>query len=306
LIVAEINTSSGLPVQLQELRKSESFWQHAFRHVVHDKLTVIAFTFLLLLTLACVFAPPIVENVLGLDPTRTSVVNRYKPPGTDGYILGTDQLGRDQFIRLLYGGRISLAIGYFASFITIAIGVTIGLISGFYGGLMDDLVNWLINTLSSIPGIFLLLIAASIWSPSPTVLIIILSMLSWVTTCRLVRGEVISLRERDYVLAAQALGASSRRVIWSHILPNVLSLVIISLAINAGIMILIESGLSYLGLGVQPPTPTWGNMLSDSRSYFLTGSHLVVWPGMLITLTVLAFYMIGDGFRDALDPRLKK
>jgi peptide/nickel transport system permease protein len=303
--VTKTNASSGMPTQLQ-LRKSESFWQHAIRHLIRDKLTMIALAFLVLLTLACVFAPPVVEDLLGLDPTHTSVVDRYKSPGTDGFILGTDQLGRDQFIRLLYGGRISLAIGYFASLFTIAIGVTIGLIAGFYGGVIDDLVNWLINTLSSIPGIFLLLIAASIWSPSPEVLIFILSMLSWVTTCRLVRGEVISLRERDYVVAAQALGASSPWVIWRHIFPNVLSLVIISLAINAGIMILIESGLSYLGLGVQPPTPTWGNMLSDSRSYFLTGPHLVVWPGMLITMTVLAFYMIGDGFRDALDPRLRK
>lgn len=288
-----------------ELHKSESFWQHAIRHILRDKLTMIALVFLLLMTLACVLAP-VVEDVLELDHTRTSVVDRYKSPGTDGFLLGSDQLGRDQFIRLLYGGRISLAIGYFASFFTIVIGVTIGLIAGFYGGFMDDVVNWLINTLTSIPALFLLLIAASIWSPSPEVLIMLLSFLSWVTTCRLVRGEVISLRERDYVIAAQALGASARRVIISHILPNVLSLVIISLAINAGIMILIESGLSYLGLGVQPPTPTWGNMLSDSRSYFITGPHLVVWPGMLITLTVLAFYMIGDGFRDALDPRLRK
>jgi peptide/nickel transport system permease protein len=264
-----------------------------------------ALILLLLLTVVCFFGPPIIEDALGLDPTRTSVVNRFKPPG-EGFILGTDQLGRDQFIRLLYGGRISLAIAYVASGITIAIGVTVGLLAGFYGGLVDDLISWVINTLSSIPSIFLLLIAASIWTPSPSVLILILGLLSWVSPCRLVRGEVIALRERDYVMAARALGAPGWRLMVSHVLPNVLSLVIISLAINAGVMILIESGLSYLGLGVQPPTPTWGNMLTDSRSYFLTGGHLVVWPGILITLTVLSFYVIGDGFRDALDPRMRK
>ncbi len=295
---------SAHPMILEQQR-SQSFWHHAFRHILRDKLTMLALFFLVLLSLACLFAPPIVEGTLDLDPTRTSVVDRYKKPGTDGFILGTDQLGRDQFIRLLYGGRVSLAIGYLASLFTIIIGVTIGLISGFYGGAVDDVINWFINTLASIPSIFLLLIAASIWAPTPEVLIMILSLLSWITTCRLVRGEVISLRERDYVLAAQALGAQTWRTLTSHILPNVLSLVIISLAINAGVMILVESGLSFLGLGVQPPTPTWGNMLSDSRSYFLTGPHLVIWPGMLITITVLAFYIIGDGFRDALDPRLK-
>lgn len=286
-------------------RKAQSFWQHAVRHLLHDRLTVIAMLFLFVMSLICFLAPPFVENALGVDPERTSVPNRFKPP-SEKYLLGTDQLGRDQLIRLMYGGRISLTIAYAASAMTIAIGVTIGLIAGFYGGIIDDFVIWFINTLASIPAIFILLIAASIWSPSPGVLIFILSLLSWIGTCRLVRGEVISLREREYVIAAEALGATGWRVMWNHILPNVMSLVIISLAVSAGVMILVESALSFLGLGVQPPTPTWGNMLTDSRSYFLTGPHLVLWPGILITLTVLAFYIIGDGFRDALDPRMRK
>lgn len=286
-------------------RKAQSFWQHALRHILRDRLTMLAILFLLVMSLICFLAPPFVENILEVDPERTSVPNRFKPP-SEKFLLGTDQLGRDQLIRLMYGGRISLTIAYVASAMTIAIGVTIGLVAGFYGGIIDDFVIWFINTLASIPAIFILLIAASIWSPSPGVLIFILSLLSWIGTCRLVRGEVISLREREYVIAARALGATNWRVMWNHILPNVLSLVIISLAISAGVMILVESALSFLGLGVRPPTPTWGNMLTDSRSYFLTGPHLVIWPGLLITMTVLAFYVIGDGFRDALDPRLRK
>jgi peptide/nickel transport system permease protein len=162
-----------------------------------------------------------------------------------------------------------------------------------------------INTLSSMPPLFILLIVSALWSPSPQILVIILALLGWFGTCRLVRGEVLSIKERDYVLAARALGASNTRLLFIHIFPNVLSLVIVTGTIIAGNLILLESGLSYLGLGVQPPTPTWGNMLTDARNFLVTGVHLIVWPGMLIMLTVLCFYLVGDGLRDALDPRRK-
>ncbi|MBN2469318.1 MAG: ABC transporter permease, partial [Anaerolineae bacterium] len=171
------------------------------------------------------------------------------------------------------------------------------------GGRVDDIIIWMINTLESIPSIFLLLIVSTIWQPSPYTLIMILGLLGWFSTCRLVRAQVISLKEREYITAARALGGQDVHLLWQHILPNILSVVIISLTINAGGLILVESGLSYLGLGVQPPVPTWGNMLTESRSYFVVGTHLVVWPGLLITLTVLCFYLVGDGLRDALDPR---
>ncbi len=271
-------------------------------HFSRDRLSMTALGMIILLTVLCFLGPPVVENILGVDVSRTDLINRYRPPG-EGNLLGTDQLGRDQFIRLLYGGRISLSIAYAASALSIIIGVTVGVLAAFYGGKVDDIIIWFLNTLESVPTIFLLLIAATVWSPSPQVLILILAALGWVGTCRLVRGQVLSLKERDYVLAARAIGASDRRLMISHILPNTLSIVIISLTITAGTLILIESGLSYLGLGVQPPTPTWGNMLTESRSYFVAGTHLVVWPGALITLTVLCFYLVGDGLRDALDPK---
>src|SRR5262249_21919389 len=154
-----------------------------------------------------------------------------------------------------------------------------------------------------IPTIFLLLIASALWSPTATTLIVILAALSWLTTCRLVRGQVIALRNRDFVLAAKSIGAKNYWVILNHILPNVMSIVITNLTISAGSLILVESGLSYLGLGVQPPTATWGNMLTDSRQYFANSGYLVFWPGLAITVTVLCFYLVGDGIRDALDPR---
>ncbi|MCC6803079.1 MAG: ABC transporter permease [Anaerolineae bacterium] len=282
--------------------KQRYYWQDAVRHIRHDRLTMIALIGLVLLTIACIVGPIIIENGLHLDVNRTNIAERYQEPGVE-HFLGTDNQGRDQFLRLIYGGRVSLAIAYSASVLAIVIGVTLGMIAGFYGGWIDDVLIWFINTLESIPSIFLLLIASTIWSPSPAVLVMLLAVFGWASTCRLVRGEVLTLRERDYVLAARALGASSRRLMTHHILPNVVSTVIVALTINAGSLILIESGLSFLGLGVQAPTPSWGNMLTDSRTYFAKGTYLVFWPGVLIAVTVLFFYVLGDGLRDALDPR---
>lgn len=293
-------------VHIENRRPSRSLTQAALWYILHDRLTMVALSVIFLLTLACLLAPPFVESVLNVDPNRTNVLDRYLPPGVEGHPLGTDQLGRDQLIRLLYGGRISLLVAYTASLMSLAIGVTLGIISGFYGGLVDDGVSWFINTLSSVPSIFLLILASTALSPSPGTLIIMLSLLGWVWTCRLARGEVLSLKERDYVLAAQALGASTLRLMVSHVLPNLISPLIVALTVSAGSLILTESGLSYLGIGVQQPTPSWGNMLSAARSYFATGLHLVIWPGVLITLTVLCFYVVGDGLRDAFDPRTSR
>lgn len=282
--------------------KGRTLWQDAVLHLLRDRLTVLTFLILLLLTVFCLAGPPLVENVLKVDATRTNSSVRFFPPGSEGHLLGTDHLGRDQLIRLLYGGRVSLAIAFSASLMIILIGVVTGLVAGYYGGRVDDFITWIINTLSSIPPLFILLIAAALWQPDAPALILILALLGWVGTSRLVRAEVLSLKERDYVLAARALGATDWRLLISHIFPNLMSIVIVTGSIIAGNLILIESGLSFLGVGVQPPVPTWGNMLTDSRSYFVTGVHLVVWPGLLIMITVMCFYLVGDGLRDALDP----
>ncbi|MCY4538380.1 MAG: ABC transporter permease [Chloroflexi bacterium] len=287
----------------QDMRQSRSFWRDALAFILRDRLTIFAISVLIIATIVCMGLPLVIENALNLDVNETSVPNRFRQPGQDGYPLGTDQLGRDQFLRLIYGGRVSLAIAYLASVLTVSIGITLGLLAGYYGRGVDDLISWGVNTLSAIPPLFLLLIASAVWEPSAEVLIIVLAALGWVGTSRLVRGEVLSLKERDYVLAARALGASDLRIVVSHILPNVFSIVMVTMTIIAGNLILIESGLSYLGVGIQPPTPTWGNMLTDSRSYFVTGVHLVFTPGILIMITVLCFYLVGDGLRDALDPR---
>ena len=284
-------------------RQSRSFWRDALAFIRRDRLTIFAVSVLLALTLICSLSPVFIERVLNLEVNDTSIPDRFKQPGEDGFALGTDQLGRDQFLRLIYGGRVSLTIAYLGSALTVFIGITLGLLAGYYGRQIDDLISWGINTLSAIPPLFLLLIAAAVWEPSTEVLIMVLAALGWVGTSRLVRGEVLSLKERDYVLAARALGASDFRILIYHILPNVFSIVMVTMTIIAGNLILIESGLSYLGVGIQPPTPTWGNMLTDSRSYLVTGVHLIFMPGILIMITVLCFYLVGDGLRDALDPR---
>lgn len=291
--------------ELDEALLARSLWQDALRHILKDKLTLLALAVLLTLTVICIVGPPYVEQELGLDVTRIRVTERFHQPGTEGHLLGTDEYGRDQLIRLMYGGRISLAIAYTASFMIIVIGVTLGLVAGYYGGVVDDAIMWVINTLSSMPPLFILLLVSALWAPEAEMLVVILALLGWFGTCRLVRGEVLSIKERDYVLAAKALGASDFRLLFSHILPNVLSIVIVTGTIIAGNLILLESGLSYLGLGVQPPTPTWGNMLTDARNFLVTGVHLIVYPGILIMITVLCFYLVGDGLRDALDPRRK-
>lgn len=282
--------------------KARSLWQDAFSHLIHDRLTMLALILLILLTIACVLGPPILESALQIDANRTNTPDAFLAPGVNNHLLGTDHLGRDQLIRLLYGGRISLAIAYLSSLMIILIGVSVGLLAGFYGGWLDDIVTWMIATLGSIPPLFLFLVIAALWQPSVEALIVILALTGWLGTSRLVRGEVLTLKERDYVLAAQALGASNLRLLLIHIFPNLMSIVIVTGSIIAGNLILTESGLSYLGVGVQPPTPTWGNMLTDSRTYFVQGVHLVIWPGVLILITVMCFYLVGDGTRDALDP----
>jgi peptide/nickel transport system permease protein len=213
--MTDTTATSSMPqariIQLgEEAVYSRSLWAEALRRILRDRLTLFALVILLFLTLACAFAPPFIEQELGVSAEHTDIINRYKPPGYKHNVLGTDHLGRDQLVRLLYGGRVSLSVAYGASVMSITIGLIIGMVAGFYGGVIDSLVNWFISTLSSIPSIFLLILVSVAFSPSPSVLIVLLGLLGWVGTCRLVRGEVLALKEREFILAARALGAPSR------------------------------------------------------------------------------------------------
>ena len=228
--------------------------------------------------------------------------------GTEGhrrfYLLGTDGVGRDHLTRLLYGGQVSLIIGFAAAIGALTIGVIIGVTTGFFGGLVDDAIIWFITTLDSIPFILLLLIISAMLTPNAQSIILIFVFLGWTGATRIVRGETFSLREREFVLAARALGASNGRIMFLHIAPNVISILLIVMTRSIGNLILAESSLSFLGVGVQPPTATWGNMLSGGLTLLREAPHLVFAPGLLIWITVLCLFIIGDGLRDAFDPKI--
>jgi peptide/nickel transport system permease protein len=278
----------------------------ALRRLRSDGLTLLAMIIITVFVILSVLAPTITSQWLKVDYSRTSLGETFLPIGSASHILGTDDLGRDHLARLLYAGQVSLGIAFIAAFLSLSIGVLVGILAGYYGGWLDDAINWLIATLSSIPTLFLLLIIAAVFSPGPLVLVLVLGGLGWLSTARLVRGETLALREREYVISARSIGASDIRIMLRHILPNLLSIVLITLATDIGDLILTESALSFLGLGIQPPTPSWGNMLSNAQTFFTLGAHLVIMPGVLISTTVLCLYVIGDGLRDAFDPTSRR
>ncbi len=283
----------------------QSLLRLALRRLRRDKLTLLAMTVIVIMISLALLAPFISEQILHVDYTDTQGTVAFLKPGVSGHVLGTDHLGRDYLSRLLYGAQVSLGVGFIAALLAFAIGVTAGLMTGYFGGVVDDLFNWVVATLESIPTLFLLLIIVALFRPSAFALILIFGFLGWTGIARLVRGETLSLREREYVIGARAIGAPAMHIMFRNILPNVLSIVLISLALTVGRLILAESALSFLGLGIQPPSPSWGNMLSNAQTFFTRGVHLVIIPGLMISITVLCMYIVGDGLRDAFDPTLK-
>ena len=220
--------------------------------------------------------------------------------------MGTDEAGRDVLARGLYGGRISLRIGVYVAAISLTLGVVVGLIAGYYAATwVDDLINAIIMTLNSIPLLFLLIILSRIFTPGPEGLALLIGAFGWTGLARLIRGQIFSLRERDFVLASRAVGSSPWRIMTRHVLPNVSSIVIVSAVFNVAGAIIAEAGLSYLGVGIGPPLPSWGNMMQGSLGNFTDAPWLVLAPGLFIFLTTLAIYLIGDGLRDALDPWIR-
>ncbi len=301
-------TTNAQMVRLDEPEHyvSESLWATAMRRLRRDKLTLLAIGVIVLLGVMSILAPVISEQLLHVDPNRTDIGNKFLPIGAAGHLLGTDDLGRDHLSRLMHAGQVSLGIGFGAAILTMTIGLTLGVVTGFYGGIVDDLVNWLITTLDSIPALFLLLIISSVLSPSAEALVLVLALIGWTGITRLVRGETIALRAREFIVSARSVGASDLRIMFVHMVPNLFSIVVVTLAINVGNLILVESGLSFLGVGVKPPTATWGNMLTNAQTFFTKGPHLVILPGVLIMVTVLCLYVIGDGIRDAFDPQMRR
>ena len=239
------------------------------------------------------------------DPGAIDITQRLMPPGW-GHPLGTDDLGRDVLARILYGARISLLVGFVAVGIATLIGIFVGAIAGFYGRWVDALLMRFVDIMLCFPTFFLILAVIAFLEPSIWNIMIIIGLTGWMGVARLVRAEFLSLRGRDFVVAAQSIGASDQRLIFRHILPNALSPVIVSATLGVAGAILTESALSFLGIGVQPPTPSWGNMLITGKQTLGSAWWLSVFPGMAILLTVLGYNLLGEGLRDALDPRMNR
>jgi len=230
--------------------------------------------------------------------------NHILEPPSSTHLLGTDDLGRDLLSRMLYGARISLAVGFVAVGISTIIGILIGSIAGYYGGLLDRLNMRIVDVMLSIPTFFLILAVIAFIGPSIWNIMFIIGLTSWMGVARLVRAELLSLKKREYVLAAKAIGASDIRIIFRHMLPNSLAPIIVSAVLGVASAVLLESSLSFLGLGVQPPYPSWGNILTTGQANIEIAWWLSVFPGLAILLTVLSYNLLGEGLRDALDPRL--
>jgi len=236
------------------------------------------------------------------NPNETNLRLRGAPPSME-HIFGNDDIGRDILSRIIYGSRVALMVGLFSTTIAVSIGVLVGALAGYFGGIVDAVLSRLIDTLMAFPILALLLTLSAVLGQSLRNVIIIVGITFWASYARVIRAEVLSLRERDYVLAARASGASDIRIIMQHIVPNAIGPVIILASLAIGGVIIFESALSFLGMGISRPTPSWGTMLSDGREHIRNYPHIAIAPGLAISITVLAFNLIGDGLRDALDPR---
>ncbi|WP_227287959.1 ABC transporter permease [Boseongicola sp. H5] len=261
---------------------------------------------MLLIAVLCALAPGLIAPQ---DPYDQSLILRLKPPsfmegGRDGHFLGTDHLGRDTLSRIIYGARITLLVSLLAVAVSTATGIAAGVAAGFYGGRTDAVILRLIDMQLSFPVILLVIAVVAVVGPSLTNLVIIMGLSGWPRMARIVRGAVLSVRGLEYVDAARAIGAGSMRIMAYHIMPNILSAIIVYASFELARMILLEATLSFLGLGVQPPTPTWGGMISDGRDYITLSPWVSLFPGLAIGIVILTFNILGDELRDALDPQL--
>ncbi|ARV98115.1 MULTISPECIES: oligopeptide ABC transporter permease [Bacillus] len=281
-------------------KKPETMTRIFFEKFFKNRLAVVGGIILTVIILMAVFAPFIAPY----SPESQSLLNKLKPPSAQN-LMGTDKFGRDIFTRVLYGARVSLLVGFASVIGAITIGTVVGALAGYFRGIVDAVLMRAVDVVLSIPDIFLLITLVTIFQPGMDKLILIFSLTGWTTTARLVRGEFLSLRSREFVLAAKTIGTKNHKIIFSHILPNCIGPIIVSATLKVGSVILAESTLSYLGFGIQPPIASWGNMLQDAQNFTLMiqAWWYPLFPGLFILMTVLCFNFVGDGLRDALDPK---
>lgn len=289
--------ATGRPQQYFE-SQTRRIWRRFLKH----RLAVVGGCVVVLLLLMVVLANFLSPH----DPLSLDTQRRFIPPLTNSsFVLGTDEMGRDLLSRLFYGGRISLVVGVAAMFATIVTGLLIGLIAGFYGGRVDNLLMRFTDTMLCFPQVFLLLVLAAFVTPTVISIALIIGLTSWMEVARIIRAQIQYIKEQDFIQAAFALGASEMRIMFKELLPNAIAPVLVSATLNVANAVLMESYISFLGYGIQPPLASWGNMLTNAQSYFDLAPWLAILPGLMITLTVMSFNFLGDGLRDALDPRLR-
>ena len=294
------------PIANEGRVKPQSSLKRLGKRLLQSKTGMVGLIIVVGVILMAILAPLLTDN----DPAKTDVINRLIPPfwlegGNTEFLLGTDNLGRDILSRIIYGSRISLLIGISAVLLAGAIGMALGLIAGYYGKVWDFIIMRTVDSLLAIPNILFMLIILAVMGPSLITLILVLGGTSWVVYARMVRSETLSIKERDYVRSAKAIGAKDFRIIMKYILPNVLSSFIVIATLNVATTIILEASLSFLGLGIQPPDVSWGLMLSDGREYIATSWWVATFPGIAITVTVLGVIFLGDWLRDVLDPKIK-
>ncbi|WP_301108807.1 ABC transporter permease [Sporosarcina sp.] len=284
--------------------KSKNKLKIFFTKLLRSKTGTVGLLIVLALCIMAMFAPAIAPY----DPGKIDTTNMLAPPfwsdgGTLSHILGTDNLGRDILSRIIYGSRISLVVGILSVLVAGVIGVVFGIISGYYGGIVDNLIMRLVDAFLSVPTILFCIVFLTVLDPGLPTLIIVIGVTSWVLYARMIRSETLSLREREYVKAARTMGVSDIQIMKRHILPNVMSSIIVISTLSVASTIITESSLSFLGLGIQPPTVSWGIMLSEGKEYVATSWWLATFPGLAITITVLGIIFLGEWLRDLLDPR---
>lgn len=283
--------------------KNQSYWGEVFLRLRKNKMAMVSLYLLIIIIALCVIIPAISKYSI----ETTDMKNRDQKPNSENF-LGTDKIGRDLFVRLFYAGRISLGLALAVVFLECLIGVVLGSLSGFYGGIIDAVIMRLAEIFMSFPFMMFCITVVAVFGNSIPTLIFVLALLSWPSIARIVRGQILTLREMEYMEACEALGISDVRRIFRHLLPNVLAYVIVYATLGMANVILVETSLSFLGLGVSPPTPTWGNMIQEARNMLVIQQKWWYWipPGICIFISVMCFNILGDGMRDAIDPKMKR